>query len=397
MKPGLILGVLFSIQFTTVSIGAVILEWEIPENERLEIVRTATVDYLINNVLTKKYGERNIINLSCYKKENNQSSVKGDFTVYQRNNDNGVFKILDTHYSDFIINSDGRFLVGDNYIMPNLRHIPTFTKKSVEPGDIWEAKGEILFNNLSTYNMIEFPVNYKLLEIKTVNGVEAAVINYSFSINKILQNDSNNDIPIKISGKNNGRLFWDIKNKKPYLMDDQYTIAFIRVADYNKLIMAEFRMGIETRYKMYTKTTPDEKNKVIREIKKLLPDESGISVDEDKRGIVLRLGEILFDFDSYHLKGSTVSNLDNVTGLIMKNYKDREIVVEGHTDNVGKSDYNQKLSENRANSVAMYLREKGLGEKLSYRGYGKEKPLFDNTTQEGRRKNRRVEIIINMQ
>lgn len=81
----------------------------------------------------------------------------------------------------------------------------------------------------------------------------------------------------------------------------------------------------------------------------------------------------------------------------MEKYRDREIVVEGHTDNAGESKYNQKLSENRANSVARYLQEKGLGDKLSYRGYGKDKPLFDNATHEGRRKNRRVEIIINMQ
>ena len=81
---------------------------------------------------------------------------------------------------------------------------------------------------------------------------------------------------------------------------------------------------------------------------------------------------------------------------IRKKYPDREIIVEGHTDNTGDKQYNQGLSDRRAASVAEYLK-KGVGhDKLSYKGYGSEKPISDNATKEGQAKNRRVEIIIKL-
>ena len=95
---------------------------------------------------------------------------------------------------------------------------------------------------------------------------------------------------------------------------------------------------MKRRYKCILRRSSDEKIKVKKEIENLLPDESGISVDEDKGGIVLRLGEILFDFDSYKLKQNSFANLDSRSGTYYwKNIRDREIVVEGHTDDVGKA------------------------------------------------------------
>ena len=92
MKTKMVISLLFILNLFQISAEAVLLEWVIPVNERLEIVRTAKVYYLNDRVLIKRYGERNIINLSCYKNNNIESSVKGDFTIYQREDATGYLK-----------------------------------------------------------------------------------------------------------------------------------------------------------------------------------------------------------------------------------------------------------------------------------------------------------------
>lgn len=387
--------VFLSFIFST-TLPAAQIQWEIPKNERLEIIRTASVKYFMDNNLIKSYNERNIINLTCYEKETDGSRVKGDFTVYQKDEEKDVFKKLEEFFSDFKILTNGKFIVDKKYFMPNVRHLPAFPSKDIPKGGQWQEEGEILFNNFSSPFTITFPVTYKLTEIKTINGAEIAVIDYSFLINKFFKDNYTSGMPLKIAGKNTGKLLWDLNKNRPHQMDDDYAIQFIFPDKGNKLFSAEFEMKIATRFTMYRNTDDEEKKKAIKEIEDALPKGGGISVDDDKRGIVLRLGEVLFDFDSYRLKPQSVKSLDEAAKIISEKYSDREILVEGHTDNIGSSDYNQRLSESRANSVAKYLKEKGLGDKLSYRGYGKERPLFDNNTAEGRSKNRRVEIIIKM-
>ena len=70
-----------------------------------------------------------------------------------------------------------------------------------------------------------------------------------------------------------------------------------------------------------------------------------------------------------------------------------KIEVQGHTDNLGGDDYNQKLSEARANSVMIWLTQHGVvAGRVTAKGYGKARPVADNNSDEGRMKNRRVEI-----
>ena len=80
---------------------------------------------------------------------------------------------------------------------------------------------------------------------------------------------------------------------------------------------------------------------------------------------------------------------------VVKGYARRPVRVEGHTDSVASDDYNQKLSERRAEAVRAWLAAKGIEpSRLQTRGFGESKPVADNATPEGRQKNRRVEVII---
>jgi OOP family OmpA-OmpF porin len=101
---------------------------------------------------------------------------------------------------------------------------------------------------------------------------------------------------------------------------------------------------------------------------------------------------VLFDFNSSTLQPASDGSLQQVAALMVAN-PSLKIEVQGHTDNVGGDEYNQKLSEARANSVMTWLTQHGVAaNRTTAKGYGKAKPVADNNSDEGRMKNRRVEI-----
>ncbi len=373
------------------------LQWVIPKSERLEMVRTARVEFLVNNATQKIYDERNIINLTCEETGENFSRVKGLFTVYQKNPGKEMFEKQEEYPSDFVIQSTGRFEVDKKLYMPNLRHLPTFPAKDLKKGDTWTAPCELLINSFSVPLNLRFDPEYQIREITQKDGKEIAVIEYRYQINREIAGPGiPADMPRKIMGQNRGVILWDVAGRRPEREKDNYRIVFLFRDSFGSVGTTEFRMLMDTTYSTFAPVKKDEQEKAKKDLEKQIPEGSGISVESDKRGLVLRLGEVFFDFDSYRLRDDTVKNLDAVGTILKSRYPDREIQVEGHTDIVGPRDYNKALSENRAHEVARYLRERTGNDKLSYRGHGSDRPIAENNTEEGRQKNRRVEIIIKM-
>ena len=111
-------------------------------------------------------------------------------------------------------------------------------------------------------------------------------------------------------------------------------------------------------------------------------------------GATVVLHDIYFQFDRSTILQQSYKELTNLVNLMRDNPKMR-IEIGGHTDDQGSASYNLRLSESRAKAVADYLTAKGIDPKrLQYRGYGKSRPIADNSTEEGQAKNRRVEIKI---
>jgi outer membrane protein OmpA-like peptidoglycan-associated protein len=107
------------------------------------------------------------------------------------------------------------------------------------------------------------------------------------------------------------------------------------------------------------------------------------------------LRRIEFEFDRSRLLPQSFPILDEVVRLLEANPTIQKMKIEGHTDNQGTEEYNQKLSEERASSVLRYLVEKGIAHgRLSSAGYGLSRPRASNATEDGRQRNRRVEFHI---
>lgn len=118
------------------------------------------------------------------------------------------------------------------------------------------------------------------------------------------------------------------------------------------------------------------------------------TVTESDRGLIVSLSDILFDFDQATLRPEVEDKLAQVAD-ILAGYPDLPFSVEGHTDSVGRDDYNLDLSRRRAQAVADFLGAHGVApERMEVRGYGETSPKDSNETEEGRQANRRVDLVI---
>jgi outer membrane protein OmpA-like peptidoglycan-associated protein len=113
-----------------------------------------------------------------------------------------------------------------------------------------------------------------------------------------------------------------------------------------------------------------------------------------KSDSLIVLNEVLFAVNSYKLKAELYPKLDSIV-MFLENNPSTRIEISGHTDSTGKEPHNLRLSENRADAVAEYVVDKGIEtSRVTFNGYGSSRPIAGNDTEQGRRKNRRVEILI---
>lgn len=119
-----------------------------------------------------------------------------------------------------------------------------------------------------------------------------------------------------------------------------------------------------------------------------------LQAQQTDRGMVLTLGDVLFDTGRAVLKSGAMVTIDRLAAF-MKDNPERTLVVEGHTDSVGSDAFNLTLSQQRADAVKSALSMRGVdGNRVTTEGFGKARPVASNDTAEGRQRNRRVEVVI---
>jgi outer membrane protein OmpA-like peptidoglycan-associated protein len=106
------------------------------------------------------------------------------------------------------------------------------------------------------------------------------------------------------------------------------------------------------------------------------------------------MSDVLFRSGSFELLPGARERLAKVSGIVLA-YPSLHVAIEGHTDSVGSDDYNQQLSERRAETVRDYFVQQGINSaSVEAHGFGKTAPIATNDTPEGRQQNRRVELIL---
>ncbi|HXY52877.1 MAG TPA: OmpA family protein [Terriglobales bacterium] len=128
--------------------------------------------------------------------------------------------------------------------------------------------------------------------------------------------------------------------------------------------------------------------RLLEQFNRVLP-----TTDSD-RGLVVNMGDVLFDTGKADLRPEAREALAKLSGIVL-NYPSLRLAIGGYTDSTGTAEFNQTLSEKRASAVRDYLVSQGLdASALSAQGFGMNNPVADNSTAQGRQKNRRIEIVV---
>lgn len=384
-----------------VSETARLIKWHFKKDMSLNLMKHETITFHQNGVLIETVKQNNIINLVAQKVKSNTASFRGFFKTFTLG-ENEVLILKDVFFSHFDMTSTGRYIVSPKEIQPTVRSIPTFPEKKIKPGDTWKAECSYFcyqFNPaflLITNAYYTYLSNAHLSNTHT-NEKEIAVIKIEYEFMEDVKRQLKTTKPRQvayITAKNTSILHWDINANVPAFQTDHLHEIITLNNGYKWRWEMRFNSKYDVTYPLEEKTLSNIQEKIKNTLSNDLSNET-IQSYVDERGLHLVLGKIFFDHDS-HVLTSPAQVLLNKILPILNEYSSYEILIEGHTDNTGTKQYNQKLSLIRAKNVANYLKQNGSiqHQKLYITGHGENQPLFNNDTKVHHQKNRRVEIIL---
>lgn len=140
----------------------------------------------------------------------------------------------------------------------------------------------------------------------------------------------------------------------------------------------------------------DEQDRIIAENRRMIEElrRSGVDAKGSERGVIVNLPDVLFQFGKSNLTNEARGTVSDIARTLQR-AAGRHVSVEGHTDSIGSNEYNYRLSDDRAKTVARELERSGVApRRISTRALGKSEPIASNKTEQGRRLNRRVEVVI---
>jgi len=310
---------------------------------------------------------------------------------------NSTYKLSDNYLSVFWRDAQGHYTIDPQYFMPVVRNVPIFPKNDLKEGDTWTAKGEEVHDlrrNFGINDAFHFPVlvNYTYKGRIEKNGKELAVIGIDYSVfYKVkYKYQYSNTVPSVITGYSHQTYYWDNDAGKPESYEEEFDFIYhLTSGDY-----VEYQ---GTASGKVIHTTDLDKEKAVAKIKKQIREKNipNATVKADSRGVTINLKNIHFPPDSPVLVPSEREKLRKI-GAILKQYPERDILITGHTARIGTEKSCQILSEQRAKAVGDYLLSIGAKSEMqmTFQGKGSREPAADNSTEEGRKLNRRVEITI---
>jgi outer membrane protein OmpA-like peptidoglycan-associated protein len=164
-------------------------------------------------------------------------------------------------------------------------------------------------------------------------------------------------------------------------------------ADRDRIVLASRNREVQNA-KVATNVALDQRDQATEEAARLQAEVDQLKAKPTPRGLVLTLGDVLFDTGRAELNPGAGRKLDQLAQFLNE-HKDRRVQVDGFTDSVGTDSYNEELSRRRADSVKSALLTRGVdSSRIATQGYGKAFPVANNTDSGGRQLNRRVEVVI---
>jgi outer membrane protein OmpA-like peptidoglycan-associated protein len=146
--------------------------------------------------------------------------------------------------------------------------------------------------------------------------------------------------------------------------------------------------------RMATNAALDQRDQAAQEAARLQAEVDQLKATPTPRGLVMTLGDVLFDTGKAELNPGATRKLDQLAQFLAE-HKDRRVQIDGFTDSIGSDSYNEELSRRRADAVKSALVTRGIdSSRIGTQGYGKAYPVANNSDSGGRQLNRRVEVVI---
>ncbi|HUV08245.1 MAG TPA: OmpA family protein [Spirochaetia bacterium] len=373
-------------------------QFKYTKGDQYHIITEVTENVFIDGEFNNRAEILNKISVEVQDVREHSGYLSGQFQVSQKAwGEVGPYRLIDeTFTSRFWRDRWGRYDIEPGYLMPIVRNIPHFPDSELAPGDAWRSPAEEV-HDLRDYGIaqplhIPLDVFYTYRGRVNQDGRELAIFDIQYSASKSLRGvpDSVGLVPLKIKGSSQQTYYWDLDKGRPFSYQDRFDYVYILSNGRS----VEFEGTSNGRVIQVSRL---EKEKVARDIQKEI-EKRGIRdtvVNTDEQGVTITLENINFPPDSAFLAPEERAKLDTI-GEILKNYPERDLMVVGHTALAGTEKGREMLSERRAEAVGRYLLSKGIHEEnqITYKGMGATQPIADNSTEEGMRKNRRVEIKI---
>ncbi len=304
------------------------------------------------------------------------------------------------YQSRFWRDGRGAYTIDPSYFMPMIRDVPLFPEGDLKPGDTWTARGSEVHDFRANFRIMQpfqFPitVSYAYVGRQTREGIECAVFSIDYEVFHRVppaQEKRSGPFPTRVAGYSHQEYWWDIAGKRPVFDSESFDFVF------------SFTTGDEIEYKGSSEgrlitADPLDRERVAGEIQKRLDAERipGVSVAPTDKGVTITMENVNFPPNSDRLLPAEQEKLRRIAE-ILEAYPDRDIAVTGFTARAPgytEEDY-QSLSDLRARAAAGFLLSSGVrrADQMTVRGMGARSPIGDNSSEEGRRKNRRVEITI---
>ncbi|MDD5067443.1 MAG: OmpA family protein [bacterium] len=365
------------------------LFWDFKLNQTFTIDKYTKQTIKKNGILVRKADIRDYVRLIPFEQKGDITSLKGEYNSYIKSLETtDPYELTESYGLNFGMDKKGQYYIDKKYTMPSIRNIPLFPAEPVASGEVWEGTG---IEILEFEPRITLPVDvfYQLAGREEKLEKECVKIVFHYLFNHTVEHNYP-DVPYKFLGASYSALWYDIREHLPVYTENSYDIMFI----YRDGTFIQYKGDLTGYYNLKRKT--EEKERVKEELyDKFMKSEKDMNAEKKEDSVVLDLGEVYFEFNKAVLTPEAREKLKRV-GEILKKYDNLDLVFKGHTDDIGSDEYNLKLSQDRARSVLDFLiKNKYLKENQgAYTGAGKKEPKASNRTEEGRSRNRRVEIII---
>jgi outer membrane protein OmpA-like peptidoglycan-associated protein len=307
----------------------------------------------------------------------------------------GSFQWAREYESEFERDPLGRITIDRRYFMPVVRDVPVFPGRELQPGDRWNNEGHEMHDFRDSFGIAEpyripFTAYYTYLGEREWKGNTYPAFSVHYEIRSSPARVRGRIWPTRIQADSDQTVFWDLNLGQAVA----YTETFNYLFEFSNRAVIEYKGKAEAEI---IESERMDKEKIAEEIAEeiLHLDIPNVTVRVAEEGIIISLDDIQFRPDSAEMLPGEREKLDIIVEILHR-YQDRDILVGGHTALAGTAEERLQLSVERASVVAEYLIEQNARtpDRVVVRGYGAERPLADNNTDEGRRKNRRVEITI---